>query len=399
MRRDAPEQQVPQVGMEVAGYRLEATVGSGGQGIVFRARREGLPFAVKFISLSRAPWARRELDVGVKLWRTAGLPLVGHGLWPAGQPRYLFLVTPYVRGLPLDVWTQVHNPHALQVADLVRQAARLLGEVHAAGVIHRDVKGPNLLVHGEGQLMLVDFGVATYEGAPSVTGPFPPGTWSYLSPRVWRSWRGEEQSRACPGDDLWALGVEFYRLLTGGLPFRGSEGALVQAILHQEPAVPHELNPRVPKALGEVCWRMLRKQPGERYADARAVEVALEEVVKQADEAWKVPLCEAWGPHHATTEWQEDMGCTINLRKQESPSERLPHRWRHASVSGQRYGRPHVGATCGGLALAPNAARRVSFAAGERVGERFRQCHSLQATLPRGKWHTASVAHCSCNSA
>ncbi len=306
-QHDAPEQRVPQVGMEVAGYRLEATVGSGGQGTVFRARREGLPFAVKFIPLSRAPWARRELDVGVKLWRSAGLPLVGHGLWPAGQPRFLFLVTPYVRGLPLDVWAQVHNPHALQVADLVRQAARLLGEVHAAGVIHRDVKGSNLLVHGEGQLVLLDFGVATYKGAPTVTGPFPPGTWCYLSPRVWRSWRGEEDSRACPGDDLWALGVELYRLLTGILPFQGSEGELVQAILHREPAVPHELNPRVPKALGEVCWRMLRKQPGERYADARAVEAALEEVVKQADEAWKVPLCEAWGPHHATTEWQEDM--------------------------------------------------------------------------------------------
>jgi serine/threonine protein kinase len=153
-----------------AGYRLEATVGSGGQGTVFRARRESLPFAVKFIPLSRAPWARRELDVGVKLWRSAGLPLVGHGLWPALKPRFLFLVTPYVRGLPLDVWAQVHNPHALQVADLVRQAARLLGEVHAAGVVHRDVKGPNLLVHGEGQLVLVDFGVATYEGGADGDG-------------------------------------------------------------------------------------------------------------------------------------------------------------------------------------------------------------------------------------
>jgi serine/threonine-protein kinase len=293
--------------MEVAGYRLEATLGNGGQGTVFRARREGLPFAVKFISLSRAPWARRELDVGVKLWRTAGLPLEGHGLWPARQPRFLFLVTPYVRGLPLDVWAQVHNPHALQVADLVHQAARLLGVVHAAGVVHRDVKGSNLLVCGEGRLALVDFGVATYEGAATVTGPLPPGTWPYLSPRVWRAWRGEEDSRASPGDDLWALGVEFYQLLTGALPFRGSEGELVQAILHQEPPVPHELNPRVPKALGEVCWRMLRKQPGERYADAREVEVALEEVVKQADETWKVPLCESWGPHTATTVPQEDM--------------------------------------------------------------------------------------------
>ncbi|WP_257462570.1 serine/threonine protein kinase [Archangium lipolyticum] len=308
-RHDAPEQHLPQVGMEVAGYRLEATLGSGGQGTVFRARREGLPFAVKFISLSHAaPWARRELDVRVKLWRESGLPLEGHGLWPASQPRFLFFVTPYVRGLPLDSWAREHNPNALEVAELVRQAARLLGVVHAAGVVHRDVKGPNLLVCEEGRrLVLVDFGVATYEGAPTATGPMPPGTWPYLSPRVWRSWRGEEDSRASPGDDLWALGVELYQLLTGRLPFRGSEGALVHAILHQEPEVPHALNPRVPKALGEVCWRMLRKQPGERYADARAVEVALEEVLKQADETWKVPLCEAWEPHNATTAWQEDM--------------------------------------------------------------------------------------------
>ncbi|QRN94904.1 protein kinase [Archangium violaceum] len=307
-RHDAPEQHLPQVGMEVAGYRLEATLGSGGQGTVFRARREDQLFAVKFISRPHAAsWARRELDVMVKLWCAGGLPLVGHGEWPALEPRFLFLVTPYVRGLSLDAWAREHNPNALEVADLVRQAARLLGAVHAAGVVHRDVKGSNLLVYGERQLVLVDFGVATYEDAPRVTGPVPPGTWPYLSPRVWRSWRGEEDSRASPGDDLWALGVELYQLLTGGLPFRGSEGELVHAILHEEPRVPHELNPRVPRTLGEVCWRMLRKQPGERYADARAVEAALEEAVKQADEAWKVPLCEAWGPDNATTAWQEDM--------------------------------------------------------------------------------------------
>ncbi|WP_257455798.1 serine/threonine protein kinase [Archangium lipolyticum] len=308
MRCNALEQHLPQVGMEVAGYRLEATLGSGGQGTVFRARREELLFAVKFVSLPHAAsWARRELDVMMKLWRAGGLPLEGHGLWPAREPRFLFIVTPYVRGLPLDAWVRENNPNALEVADLVRQAARLLGAVHAAGVVHRDVKGPNLLVYGERRLVLVDFGVATYEGAPTVTGPVPPGTWPYLSPRVWRSWRGEEDSRATPDDDLWALGVELYQLLTGGLPFRGREGELVHAILHQEPRVPHELNPRVPRVLGEVCWRMLRKQPGERYADARAVEAALEEVVKQADETWKVPLCEAWSHHNATTAWQEDM--------------------------------------------------------------------------------------------
>lgn len=78
--------------------------------------------------------------------------------------------------------------------------------------------------------------------------------------------------------------------------------------------MPHEYNPRVPRALGEVCWRMLRKQPGGRYADALAVEAAIGEAVMQADEAWRVPLCEAWGLHHATTVHERDMWGGADLR-------------------------------------------------------------------------------------
>ncbi|MGZ3458810.1 MAG: serine/threonine-protein kinase, partial [Archangium sp.] len=295
---DSPERHLPQPGMEVGGYRLEAKLGTGGQGTVFRARREGRLYAVKFIYLPHsAHWAWRELGCMVRLWRAGSLPLEGHGQWPARQPRFLFIVTPYVRGSPLDQWVREKNPTAREVAQLVKGAASELEGVHAAGVVHRDVKGANFMVRQEdGHPVLVDFGVGTYEGAPEATGPFPPGTWSYLSPQVWRAWRETGHHRATPGDDVWALGVELYWMLTGTLPFQGREGELVDAILHQEPRAPHELNPRVPRALGEVCLRMLRKELAERYADARAVREAVDAELEKVDAAWEVPLCEAWGP-------------------------------------------------------------------------------------------------------
>jgi serine/threonine-protein kinase len=117
----------------VAGYRLEARLGRGGQGTVYRARREGRRYAVKFLYLPHmADWAWHELDVMVRLRRAGVLPLEGCGKWPAGQPRFLFIVTPYVRGRSLYDWVREHNPTAREVAWLVREVARQLAAVHTA---------------------------------------------------------------------------------------------------------------------------------------------------------------------------------------------------------------------------------------------------------------------------
>jgi serine/threonine protein kinase len=306
--REWEEAGPPGLGTSVDGYRLERRLGEGGQGTVYRARRGGRLYALKFLSLDSPDWAWRELEVRLRLRRVGGLSVESHGLWPHEAPRFLYLVTPYVRGRPLYAWARKKNPTARKVAWVVRWVARQLAQVHAAGVVHRDVKGSNVLVGKEdGRPVLVDFGVGTYVGAPEITSPLGlPGTRHYRSPEAlrFRRERTGEHSPARATDDLWALGVVLYGLLTGSYPFDtevADEGALADLILKHEPSPPHVLNPRVPRVLSELCLRMLEKSPQARFPDAGAVEEALEAVLAEADGTWDVALCEQWGPEDATT--------------------------------------------------------------------------------------------------
>ncbi|AKJ00661.1 serine/threonine-protein kinase [Archangium gephyra] len=309
--REWEEAGPPPLGTEVDGYRLERRLGEGGQGTVYRARRGGRSYALKFLPLDSPDWAWRELEVRLRLRRVGGLSVESHGLWPHEAPRFLYLVTPYVQGQPLYAWARTKNPTAREVAWMVRWVARQLAQVHAAGVVHRDIKGSNVLVgKKDGRPVLVDFGVGTYVGAPEITSPLGlPGTRHYRSPEAlrFRRERAGEHSPARATDDLWALGVVLYWLLTGSYPFDtevADEGTLADLILKHAPPPPHELNPRVPRALSELCLRMLEKPLEARLPEAGAVERALEAVLAHADAAWDVPLCEQWGPEDATTPQQ-----------------------------------------------------------------------------------------------
>jgi serine/threonine-protein kinase len=307
LQRADPRRLLPRVGSTVGGFLLEERLGEGGFGTVFRARRGPHLYALKFLYLPRiGRWGRRELEVLLRVPLAGGLLSVeGHGYWPDDVPLFLYLVMPYVHGSRLFVWARRTRPSARQVAHLVMALTRQLRAVHHAGVVHRDVKGDNVLVHARtGQPVLVDFGVGTYPGAPEVTGPRPPGTARYRSPESLRfrhQCKPGERYPASPRDDLWALGVLLYVLLTGAYPFdveaedeAAEEAALEALILEARPVAPHERNTRVPRALSELCLRLLEKAPEARYASAGAVGEALEAVLEAAREApaWEVPLVE-----------------------------------------------------------------------------------------------------------
>ncbi len=326
MGQEASAEWVPEVGERVDSYLLEEKLGEGGFGAVFRARRGGRLHAVKFLSLAGTDeWGLRELEVLLRLRQVGGVPLEGHGKWPADAPGYLYIAMEYVRGRTLYDWARQENPSARQVAEMLVPLARYLAEVHAVGIVHRDVKGENILVREDGRPALVDFGVGTYEGAPEVTGWRVPGTRSYQSPeaiRFMRQRREEERYPPTPGDDVWALGVVLYKLLTDALPFQGNyEGELAESILTHSSVPPHERNRRVPEALGELCMCLLEKEPGTRLGEAKALGEALEAVLAGADAAWDVPLCEPYSPDNVTT--ARDRVLALELEAELARMERL----------------------------------------------------------------------------
>jgi len=126
-------------GVEVAGYVVEGRIGSGSFGTVYRARQGGRPFAVKLVPLG--PRADRELDALRRAQTTGVVGFRGCGFWPDATPRYLVLALERVEGRSLEVWAQEENPSALV---LLRQVlvplSRTLVAMHAAGVVHRDIK-------------------------------------------------------------------------------------------------------------------------------------------------------------------------------------------------------------------------------------------------------------------
>jgi serine/threonine-protein kinase len=290
-------------GTVIGGDVVEAVLGVGGFGTVYLVRdAEGYRSALKLVPLEMGEarvW--REVLIGARLFQHHPnlARVLGSGRWPADNPRFIYLKQDLVEGVTLDVWAREHDVDTCQVVDRLLEVARALAVVHEAQVVHRDVKEANILVRKQdGQAVLVDFGVAYCVGASTLTQDLlPPDTPLYRSPEAWLFCREKKgvpgaHYRAVPGDDLYAVGVVFYRLLTGRNPFLpGEHGDVdVEAVLHQEPLPPHLVNPRVPLAVEEVCLRLLKKTPGERYPGAVALCRALETVRTQADESWKEPL-------------------------------------------------------------------------------------------------------------
>jgi serine/threonine-protein kinase len=228
----------------------------------------------------------------------------------------------FAGGRTLETYASEENPSARRSARIVLDIGLTLGEVLRQGVMHRDLKPDNIIIRDANtRPLLIDFGVGTLAGAPTLTtSRLPPGTIEFRAPEAWRFSRENDSASYDygPADELWALGVNFYWLLTDILPFGSREdeegGGLAERILHQRPLAPHLLNPNVPRTLSSICMRMLEKEPAARYASVVEFCAALDAAMAEADSSWDVPLCAPNEPHSRTTEEEPALDVSGSMR-------------------------------------------------------------------------------------
>ncbi|HEX8701821.1 MAG TPA: serine/threonine-protein kinase, partial [Myxococcaceae bacterium] len=217
-------------GTRVGAWRVKAYQGQGAYGAVYRAERVGFrrsePGALKVSLLLWNARVKREVELLSRLSHPSIPRLLDRGgSLPPSSAEYPYFVMEWVQGPKLYAWAEQHAPSEKQVCRVLAQVARALEAVHAAGAVHRDVKGDNVLVRlSDRRAVLIDFGSCHVQGAQRLTWQaLPPVTPDYLSPRAWlvfiRSQLYEEgYYEPSPADDLYALGVMAYRLVMGQYP-------------------------------------------------------------------------------------------------------------------------------------------------------------------------------------
>jgi hypothetical protein len=181
-----------------------------------------------------------------------------------------YIVMEYVRGTTLRELMKTGPLGLAEIRQISGEILDALGYAHGHGVVHRDVKPANVLVTLDGKVKIMDFGVAHIVGSELTRAEEVFGTLSYMAPEQLS--KGTVDQRV----DIFAFGVLLYEMTTGRLPFTGDTiFAVAEALVDEEPAPVHEVNPDVPVALSEVVARCVRKAPEERFPTAAAVKEAL----------------------------------------------------------------------------------------------------------------------------
>ena len=262
------------LGTTLAGrYRIEEFIAEGGFGRVYKAIDSELqrPLAVK---VARSGTASRQSNLLEEARRAAKLqhPGIVQVIDVGVHEDRAYIVSAFIDSSDLADVIEKNRPFPQEVARIVAEVAEALHHAHSEMFIHRDLKPENILLDKDRRPLLTDFGLAaSFEEVVQRKG-LRSGTLSYMSPE---QVAGEVQLIG-PRSDIYSLGVVFYEMLTGRLPYQArTPGALREQVLFRPPVPPRALNPDVPVELEVICLRCLAKLPADRFSTAAELAAAL----------------------------------------------------------------------------------------------------------------------------
>ncbi len=291
-------------GQSLSHYKLIEKIGEGGMGVVWKAEDTvlGRTVAVKVLpaDLSRDEERRQMFFQEAKSASSVSTTHIVQ-VYEFGREGELdFLVMEYVEGNPLSKLLHGRPLPPRKVAALGAQIARGLAKAHRAKLVHRDLKPGNLLITPDGEVKIVDFGLATLcqrmdtvmleeMTTRSVMGESDEkqprrlaGTLPYMSPEQVRLEELDGRS------DIFSLGTILYEMTTGQLPFQGATHSdVMREVLKAQPEPAHDLVPSVPLELDRILTKAMAPRCEERYQDAETLAVDLTRLGKELAEEVK----------------------------------------------------------------------------------------------------------------
>ncbi len=320
------------IGQKLGSFLIDAELGAGAMGIVYRGTRETgktRVAAVKIISVEQMSKGKafdrfnREADI-LEQFRH---PNIVKYLARGRTGKTYWYAMEYIQGTTLDHVLQDRG--ALPWPEMARYAIQICDALHYAhdhSVVHRDLKPSNLMVSLEDEIKLTDFGIAKDLDATALTATGRTlGTAAYMAP---------EQIRGTPEvshkTDLYALGILFYQMLVGNMPFHGgSAHVLMHCHMTETPPNPSaKAEQNLPIALDDLIVKLMAKAPQDRPWDAAAVAMTLRELLERHETGQPMPM--VW-PEEGTSAHNPTRTMDVALikkktgkkKKQRSPADRI----------------------------------------------------------------------------